>query len=64
VDCLLTKKKTDVIKLYSFAKKYFTMRIIDELSTEKEKEEFFAKAPKYLYKYRVWDDENHKKILT
>lgn len=40
------------------------MIIIDEISSPEEKESFFKSNPSSLYKYRVWDDNFHKRIIT
>ncbi len=36
---------------------------IHETSTEEEKQAFFGANPTHLYKYRIWDDQYHKKVL-
>ena len=40
------------------------MNIINEISSYEEKDIFFANNPSKLYKYRIWSDPFHKKILT
>lgn len=40
------------------------MKIIHEISSPEEKEEFFTNNPSSLFKYRVWDDVYHKLVLT
>lgn len=40
------------------------MEIIDELSTEEEREDFFKNNPPTLCKYRVWSNNDHKKVIT
>ena len=40
------------------------MKIIHEISSPEEKEEFFANNPPSLFKYRVWDDPYHKLVIT
>jgi len=40
------------------------MNIIHEISSEEEKEHFFKGAPSSLCKYRNWDDDFHKLVIT
>jgi hypothetical protein len=40
------------------------MNIIHEISSPEEKEEFFANNPPSLFKYRTWDDDYHKLVIT
>jgi hypothetical protein len=40
------------------------MKIIHEISTPEEKEEFFNENPQSLFKYRSWDNEFHKLVIT
>lgn len=40
------------------------MKIINEESSEDEKRSFFSSHPQKLYKYRVWSNALHKKVLT
>lgn len=40
------------------------MNLIHDTSTEIEKQAFFNAHPPRFYKYRVWTDDFHKKVLT